>query len=128
MLPLGGPKGFGLAFIVDLFSALGGAHVSPEIHPLYGERSIPQKLGFSVIAVDAAMLGGADVFHARLQRLVDAVHAAGGDDVPAPMIPGEPEQRHEQEAKGQLRLSDEDVAELDGLARAYELPLPFEVS
>jgi ureidoglycolate dehydrogenase (NAD+) len=128
LLPLGGPKGFGLAFIVDVFSALGGAQVSPDVHPLYGERSIPQKLGFSVIAINAEMLGGTEVFHSRLKRLIDAVHAAGSDDVPKPMIPGEPEQRQEREAHGQLWLSDEDVAELDLLAKTYALPLPFEVS
>lgn len=128
LLPLGGPKGFGLAFIVDVFSALGGARVSPDVHPLYGERSIPQKLGFDVIAIKAEMLGGADVFHRGLERLVGAVHAAGGDDVPTPMIPGEHEQRYEREANGQLWLSEEEVAELESLARAYASPLPFEIS
>jgi LDH2 family malate/lactate/ureidoglycolate dehydrogenase len=128
LLPLGGPKGFGLAFIVDVFSALGGAHVSPDVHPLYGERSIPQKLGFNVIAINAEMLGGTEVFHSRIERLIDAVHAAGSEDVPTPMIPGEPEQRHEREGSGQLWLSDEDVAELDVLAKAYALPLPLDVS
>lgn len=127
LLPLGGPKGFGLAFMVDVFSALGGAQVSPDVRPLYGERSIPQKLGFSVIAINAQMLGVSEVFHSRLERLVEAVHAAGSGDVPTPMIPGEPEQRQEREAGGQLSLSDEDVAELDALANAYALPLPFEV-
>jgi ureidoglycolate dehydrogenase (NAD+) len=128
LLPLGGPKGFGLAFIVDLLSSLGGALVSPDVHPLYGERSIPQKLGFSVIAVNPEMLGGAEMFRNRIERLVDAVHAAGGDDVPAPLIPGEPEQRREAEADGQLPLSDQDLAELDALAKTYDLPLPLDVS
>lgn len=128
LLPSGGPKGFGLAFFVDVFAALSGALVSPDVHPLYGERSIPQKLGFSVIAIDAEMLVGTEVFHSRLARLIDAVHAAGGADVPTPMIPGEPEQLHEREAKGELSLSDEDVAELDALAKRYATPLPFEVS
>jgi LDH2 family malate/lactate/ureidoglycolate dehydrogenase len=128
LLPLGGPKGFGLAFIVDLFSALGGAQVSPDVRPLYGERSLPQQLGFTVIAINAEMLGGTETFHTRIRRLIDAVHAAGSDDVPTPMIPGEPEQRQEREADGQLWLSDEAVAELDVLANTYALPLPLEVS
>jgi LDH2 family malate/lactate/ureidoglycolate dehydrogenase len=128
LLPSGGPKGFGLAFFVDVFAALSGALVSPDVHPLYGERSIPQKLGFSVIAVDAEMLGKAEVFQSRLDRLVDAVHAAGGADVPTPMIPGEPEQRFEREANGELSLDDEDIAELDALAKMYALPLPFEAA
>ena len=128
LLPLGGPKGFGLAFIVDVFAALGGAYVSPDARPLYGERSRPQKLGFNVIAINAEMLGGTEIFHSRLERLIDAVHAAGSGDVPMPMIPGEPEQRHEREANGQLLLSDEELAELDALAEAYALPLPLETS
>jgi LDH2 family malate/lactate/ureidoglycolate dehydrogenase len=126
LLPSGGPKGFGLAFMVDVLSALGGAQVSPDVHPLYGERSTPQKLGFSVIAIDAELLGGTQVFHSRLERLVEAVHAAGGPDVPAPMIPGEPEHRYERGAKGELSLSAEDVAELTALAERYAVPLPFD--
>jgi hypothetical protein len=37
------------------------------------------------------------------------------------MIPGEPEQRQEREANGQLWLSDEDVAELDLVQRSISL-------
>ena len=127
LLPSGGPKGFGLAFVVDLFAALSGALVSPDAHPMYGDRATPQKLGFSVIAINPEMLGGTEVFESRIERLVAAVHAAGGDGVPAPMIPGEPEQHREREADGQLALTGEDVAELDALAKAYAVPLPLPV-
>lgn len=125
LLPMGGPKGFGLAFMIDAFSALGGAHVSPDVNPLYGDRSIPQKLGFSVIAVNPGLLGGAGQFRSRIERLVGAVHNAGRGDAPAPMIPGEPEQRQEREAGGQLSLSDEEVADLGVLAETYRVPLPL---
>jgi ureidoglycolate dehydrogenase (NAD+) len=128
LLPMAGPKGFGLAFMIDAFSALGGAQVSPDVHPLYGERSIPQKLGFSVIAVNPGLLGGVELFRSRMERLVDAVHTGGREDAPAPMIPGEPEQRQEREANGQMWLSDEEVADLGVLADAYRLPLPITVS
>jgi ureidoglycolate dehydrogenase (NAD+) len=128
LLPMAGPKGFGLAFMIDIFSTLGGAHVSPDVHPLYGERSIPQKLGFSVIAVNPGLLGGVEPFRSRIERLVGAVHTAGREDAPAPMIPGEPEQRQERAANGQVWLSDEEVADLGVLAKAYRLPLPFTAS
>ena len=125
LLPMGGPKGFGLAFMIDVFSALGGAHVSPDVHPLYGERSIPQKLGFSVIAVNPGLLGGIEQFRSRIERLVGAVHAAGREDGPEPMIPGEPEQRQEREANGRMPLGDEEIADLAAVAKTYQVPLPF---
>ena len=125
LLPMAGPKGFGLAFIIDAFSALGGARVSPDVHPLYGERSIPQKLGFSVIAVNPGSFGGAGPFRSRMERLIGAVHSAGREDAPAAMIPGEPEQRQEREANGRLELSDEEVGDLRVLAETYRLPLPL---
>ncbi|MBO0838144.1 MAG: Ldh family oxidoreductase [Actinobacteria bacterium] len=128
LLPMGGPKGFGLAFMIDVFSALGGARVSPDVQPLYGDRSTPQKLGFTVVAVNPGLLAGAEPFRSRIERLVGAVHSAGREDAPAPMIPGEPEQRQEREANGRIWLSDEEVADLGVLAEAHGLPLPLTAS
>jgi LDH2 family malate/lactate/ureidoglycolate dehydrogenase len=123
LLPLGGPKGFGLAFMIDVLCALGDANVSPDVHPLYGERSTPQRLGFSTIAINPEPLAGTALLTSRLTRLVDAVHGAARDVDASAMIPGEPEQRHERDSIKSASLADETLAELQVLASTYELPL-----
>jgi len=124
LLPLAGPKGFGLAFMIDVLCALGGANVSADVHPLYGDRAIPQKLGFTVIAIAPELLGGTEQLISKLNRLTDAVHNAGFPGGPAPMIPGEPEQRHEHAAEQGMKLTDETLAELRALAESDDLSCP----
>ena len=125
LLPLGGPKGFGLAFMIDVLCALGDANVSPDVHPLYGERSIPQKLGFSIIAINPELLAGSTLLTSKLTRLIEAVHGATRNTEAVTMIPGEPEQCFERNSRV-MWLTDETHAQLRALADTYELPLPTE--
>lgn len=124
LLPAAGPKGFGLAYMIDMLAATGGAAVSPDVHPLYGTRDAPQKLGFAMLAIDPEALEGA-LFAERVRRLAEVVRAGGRANGPAPMIPGEPERRFGAEHAGTAPLLPATRRTLHGLGERYGVPFPL---
>jgi LDH2 family malate/lactate/ureidoglycolate dehydrogenase len=124
LLPAAGPKGFGLAYMIDMLAAMGGAAVSPDVHPLYGDRAIPQELGFAMLAIDPEALEGA-LFAARVRRLAEAVRAAGRSGAATPMIPGEPESRFAAEHAGSAPLLPGTRRGLAELGERYGVPFPL---
>ncbi|GAW48703.1 MULTISPECIES: Ldh family oxidoreductase [unclassified Nocardioides] len=129
LLPVGGPKGFGLAFAVDALLAVAGAATSPDVVALAGDPATPQGLGHLFIAVRADLVSSPEEYTARIDALVAAIHASGGQlDVPEPLAPGEPEVRRERAAGGLVHLSSTVLADLHLLADALGVPLPTSVS
>lgn len=128
LLPMGGPKGFGLAFAVDALLALAGANVSTGVAALQGDESAPQRLGHLLIALRADAAGTLDEYRTRIRGLVAAVHASGdGLDVPAPLVPGEPEVSRERESGGFIDVSVHVRRDLAEVARTSGVPLPMEL-
>ena len=94
LLPSGGPKGFGLAFMVDALAAIGGAATSNEVSAMYGDPRAPQGLGHVFIAIEVDRGQTRAEYSARIEGLRAAVHAsATPGSTRAPMVPGEPEQQ-----------------------------------
>lgn len=124
LLPAAGPKGFGLAYLIDLLAAMGGARVSPDVAPLYGGAEQPQGLGFAMLAIDPEALEGA-LFADRVRRLAEAVRDAGRIGGPAPMIPGEPEARFAAEHAGRASLQPATRRTLAELGDRYGVPFPL---
>lgn len=125
LLPSGGPKGFGIAFAIDALLALGGANTSPEVNALHGDPSRPQKLGQAFIAIRADLAEPLDGYRARIDRMLDAIHASGVDDeLPQPMAPGEPELVRTRTLAGRVAFGDGLVATLTRLADAAGVPFP----
>ena len=55
--PIAGPKGSGLAMIIDIFSSLlAGMPWGPHINQMYGELEAPRKLGHFIMAIDVDRL------------------------------------------------------------------------
>ena len=125
LLPVGGPKGFGLAFAVDALLAVGGASVSTQVDALGGAPASTQHLGHLFIAVRADAGQSLAAYRTTVAGLVESIHAsADGFDVPPAIAPGEPELRHEQAADGHVDLSRHLLLELGGLARSSDVALP----
>lgn len=128
LLPAGGPKGFGLAFAIDMLLAAGGAQTSPFVDPLYGDPSAVQDLGqlFLAISPDLAESSPeAGSFEDRIGDLIDAVHKSG----PSPagreaLFPGEPELRSQILAEGRVPYPASLAAALKDIAVAHRIPLP----
>lgn len=117
LLPSGGPKGFGLAFMIDALVALSGATTSPQVGAMYGDRSTPQKLGLAFIAIDGALGVSADEYARVIRSLVDDVHGGGPGASGAPSLaPGEPELARLREFSGDLEVSDELLEDLTRIA------------
>lgn len=120
VLPLGGPKGYGLAVMVDALSgALSGGPYGAHVPRMYDDFSRPQGLGHLVMAMDPERFVGRE-------RFLDIVDAMAGElraVPPAPgftevRLPGEPEHRlAEERSRSGIPLS---AATSDTLAELAE--------
>ncbi|WP_188624419.1 Ldh family oxidoreductase, partial [Caldalkalibacillus thermarum] len=99
LLPFGGPKGYGLALMVDVLSGiLTGSAFGPHITAMYGDYDKKRKLGHLLMAIDISIYTTADNFLTHIDQMIDELHQVP----PAPgfervMVPGEPEQLKEEE-------------------------------
>lgn len=122
VLPLGGPKGSGIAFLVEVLSSiLSGANFGPHIPPLYENLDEEQDIGHFFLALRPDLFQPRHEFLGRIDRLIRHVRAVR----PAPgveevLLPGEPELRKEKERlEYGIPLSREVIEELDALAARY---------
>lgn len=116
LLPSGGPKGFGLAFVLDLMCGLlSGGAIGNSVHPLYGDFSIPYDCSHLFIALDVAHFVDPATFRAAAEKAADRVRASrGAAGVAQLFAPGEPEWRNRQQSGARVRL---DAAIADMLVR-----------
>lgn len=130
LLPFGGPKGYGIALIIDILcSTLANAKNSRQIGSFFGSKdpSAFQNIGFFMGAIDISKFIDIDLFKERIDVMFDELKACP----PAPgfsevMIPGENAYRAFQSCKNEgIELSETIVKELIGLAEQYGLESPF---
>jgi LDH2 family malate/lactate/ureidoglycolate dehydrogenase len=89
LLPAGGHRGYGLSLMFELLTGVlaGGAIMAPDVgHPFAYDE--PQGVSLHLIAIDPAALMPFDEFVARVDRLLDEIHASppapGSDRIYAP--------------------------------------------
>lgn len=127
LLPVGGPKGYGLGFLVEILGGvLAGAAISHGVGNMYNDFSKPQNVGHWLVAINIEHLLPLDEFKNRIQVLVDAAH----ESAPAPgftdvLVPGEPEERtKEARLRDGIPLADATVDELRELGSRYSVQFP----
>jgi LDH2 family malate/lactate/ureidoglycolate dehydrogenase len=107
LLPAAGPKGFALAFIIDLMCGLLSEGATGEgVKPLYGDMSVPYDCSHLFIAIDIAHFGDPALIRAAAGRAAERIRAS--KTAPGTMrvfTPGEIEWQTRQSAHGQVRLS-----------------------
>ena len=96
-LPFGGVKGSVLATLMDLLSGvLTGANFGGDVKSLYFDHSEPQNVGHLFFAIRPDLFMSLTAFGARMDEFYTRIkalpRAAGVDEI---MLPGEPEQRRE---------------------------------
>jgi LDH2 family malate/lactate/ureidoglycolate dehydrogenase len=97
LLPAAGPKGYGLAFMLDVLTGvLSGGAFGADVQGLYSDTDTPNDCAHFFMAIDPAAFGGADAFAARVGELAAQVSASptapGVDRV---LLPGQLEaERH----------------------------------
>lgn len=99
VLPFGGPKGYGIALMIEIVSGiLSGAAFGPRIGDLYEDFSKPQNVGafMQLSRIDAFLT--IEEFNHRMETLVSEIKscqpASGVDEI---LMPGEMEGRIAQE-------------------------------
>jgi LDH2 family malate/lactate/ureidoglycolate dehydrogenase len=119
LLPSGGAKGFGLAFVIDLMCGLlSGGAVGDEVRLLYGNPVAPYDCSHLFMAIDVSHFCDPDEFRARATAA--AMRIRGGKRAPgvsALFAPGEPEWRRREGSAGKVQLAAETAGMLARLAR-----------
>ena len=95
MLPAGGVKGAMLALTVELLvCALTGAAYGFESDSFFVEEGGPTRIGQAFLAIDPAALAGQEVFHERVETLVEAMM-----EDPGVRLPGERRRQSREDAE-----------------------------
>jgi LDH2 family malate/lactate/ureidoglycolate dehydrogenase len=106
LLPAAGPKGFGLALMIDLLCGLlSGGAIGQSVMPLYGDPKIPYDCCHLFIAIDVGHFCDPGSFRsqagAAAERIRSGQRAPG---TPQLFLPGEPEWRRHQNANERVKL------------------------
>lgn len=125
--PLGGPKGYGLAVVVDVLSGLlSGAGPSPSVNPLYDNFDEPMKLGNFFMVIDIASFREISQFKSEIGTYIDQLKAVPTqDDVGEIKLPGEIETKklQRQEKEG-IEMKESTIETLHMLSNKYDVPMP----
>ncbi len=87
LLPAGGPKGFGLALMIDFLCALAGGTAGGEVGHMHGDPATPAECSWLFLALDPARFGLDTSYAARVAELAGAVRDRSPD--PARALPGD---------------------------------------
>jgi LDH2 family malate/lactate/ureidoglycolate dehydrogenase len=128
VLPIGGPKGSGLAMLMDILGGvLSGAAYAGDVGDQYKSFDRPQDVGHFFLAMKPDLFVPADAYRARMDTLVQRVRACpraeGFDEI---LLPGEPEARQEAaRRRGGIPYTAGEIASLqEEAARAGVSKLP----
>lgn len=123
LLPAGGPKGFGLAILVELLSGvLTGAGVSSEVASMYADLDRPGNNGHLFVAIDIARWMPLEQFVQRVEALTAGLTAPAGS---GPVrLPGD--ERWEEYARSEregILIEDHTLQRIEELARDLGIAL-----
>ncbi len=107
LLPAAGPKGFGLAFMIELLcGALSGGAVSEQVRPLYGNPTDPYVCSHFFLAIDTGHFVDASLFRQTVNAMVERVsNSPAAPGVERVMSPGEPAWRTKMSQPGRCTVS-----------------------
>jgi ureidoglycolate dehydrogenase (NAD+) len=124
--PIAGPKGSGLAMVIDIFSSvLTGMPWGPHINAMYGDLTNPRKLGHFVMALDVNRFLPIDIFKQRLGEMLDEfINLPPADGFTKVYYPGQIEGlRREQRNSEGIPIPPGLLNELKELGERYQVPL-----
>ena len=125
LTPLGGYKGYGIAFMIETLSAiLTGAAIRWQVLSwTYSDPSKPTGHGAAFIAINIASFMPVEQFKESMDRMIREIHASEKTDGAERIyLPGEMEwERRKQALKEGIDLPDDVVASLRGLAEDLNL-------
>ena len=128
LLPVGGPKGYGLGMLVEVLGGvLSGAAIAANLGNMYTDFDRPQNVGHWMLALDIEAFMPVATFQQRMADLVGMVRAAPAQDEARPvLVPGEPEQMtYEARKQEGIPIAEDTLVELSSLGERYRVgPVP----
>jgi ureidoglycolate dehydrogenase (NAD+) len=127
VVPMAGPKGYGLAFVVEVLAGLlSGSRTGTDVRRMYDDFDQPQGIGHLLGAIDPARFVAPEDFADGVDRLAGQLKATppgpGYDEV---LLPGEPEDRAEaRHRRDGVPVPGEVRRELEALGAAFGIGWP----
>lgn len=127
VLPMGGVKGAGLSMLMDVLSGVyTGAAFGGDVRNPFTGLDGPQHTGHFFLAFKADLFMPGDIFETRMQTLGARVkaqpRAEGFEEI---LMPGEPEDRNEQERRSHgIPLTPDVIRSLEAEGDRVGLPFP----
>ncbi|MBB6448086.1 ureidoglycolate dehydrogenase (NAD+) [Geomicrobium halophilum] len=99
--PFGGAKGYGLAFVVEVFSALlTGSAFGPHVSKMYGDYAQYRGLGHFFMVINPEKFEVMNSFLGNMDQMIREIHSVKpAESVERVMVPGEPETLEEERRK-----------------------------
>lgn len=129
VLPFGGPKGSGIALMIDILSGiLSGAEFGPHIGSLYDDFTRPQNVGNFIIVFNISNFCPLEEFKERIERMRQEIKnlpkAKGVEEI---LLPGEIEfRKYIENEKSGISLSPEVIRELMEVGESVSVRFPLE--
>ena len=126
LLPAAGPKGFGLAVMIDLLcGGLSAGGMGDKVMPLYGDAAVPYDCAHFFLAIDVGAFRPPPDFAAAAgafaQRVRSSRPAVGTDTV---LMPGDPAARAAARNREICRVAAVTAAALRQLAARFKVDVP----
>ncbi|MCY1389517.1 Ureidoglycolate dehydrogenase (NAD(+)) [compost metagenome] len=128
LLPAAGPKGFGLALMVDLLcGALSGGGTGRAVQPLYGMLERTYNCAHFFLSIDLAAFGEASRFTQAARQAADAVRGSKpASGVSRVSCPGDLENERFHASAEEVALADETRNSILSLAVAIGATVPHD--
>lgn len=126
LLPAAGPKGYGLAFMLDVLTGvLSGGAFGAGVQGLYADTSVPNDCAHLFIAIDPAAFGDPAAFVARVGELAGQVAASPtAPGVERVLLPGQLEaERHAAASSAGIAVASSSLAALRATAEQLGVDL-----
>jgi LDH2 family malate/lactate/ureidoglycolate dehydrogenase len=126
LLPAAGPKGFGLAMMIDLLAGgLSSGATGADVRPLYGDPKVPYACAHYFLAIDIAAFRPVLDFSAVVSLLRERVRGSKpAPDVERVQAPGDPALAARKLAAGFVTLDSATVAALEAAGANHAVQLP----
>jgi len=125
VLPFGGPKGYGIALIIDILSGiLSGADFGPYLHNMWTDFETPQNVGHVFLVLDVSKFINPEIFASKLDIMKNDIKNLGrAANVNEVFLPGEIEYRKSEKARTVgVDLSESTIDDLKELSEKWGVP------
>jgi len=124
LLPLGGYKGYGLALMMEILSAvISGAAVGNQVGEMFNHPATHQGIGHIFGALDLSGFGSLEAFRERMDALIEYIRACEPEEGGEVLLPGEPEARAAAVNRREgIPLSEDVFAIMERLGAQYGVP------